>query len=666
MSQTTTAPSASPRRADGVRRVIRTLFERRWTAIGFFVGFFAFLMLIGYLFPPIYKVRGRVLVKSGREKLPVLQVPMAGRMGAQLTTTLEDVNSEIAILTSRPVIADAVDRLLASHPEEVDAIEQSTMARFNAWCRSIGLKPELDRRENLILTLQDKLKVAALPLSNAIEIEFKSMSPRFAADAVNGVLDAYLERHGEMHRDAGALEFFQAEAERFHKALEEINAELTRFREENDGGDLTLERTLLLEQLTKSELMLRSLAGLSEGHEEVITDSALLESDQLAFHRQRLLDLQLEYASARLKYAEDSPELRSLRGQIDVARNAMREQIGILKSSLRGTVDDLRQQLRAVESRRAEYEELVRRQQELLSHYETYSKKAEEERINQEMDATRMLSVRVIERAALPPKPWFPNRFLLALVGILLGIPLSITAALLRGYYAGRVSSTADVESELGVPVLASVGRARRVVGRRKAQSSVRDAARLVRGALHRAGQDGGTACRVLHVAATGVAEGAEGFASMLATVCAEENAEGRTALVLLGERSGAARLNGKVPPRLDPERLDELTREGPAPGLEVVDLSSVPLRGLDDAFAHLRERYAQIVVAGPPLGGSGDGASYASLADGSLLVLGAQRVHLEVARRALGMLQQHSPAVLGAVLTHRSEPIPRLLYRWI
>jgi Mrp family chromosome partitioning ATPase len=79
-----------------------------------------------------------------------------------------------------------------------------------------------------------------------------------------------------------------------------------------------------------------------------------------------------------------------------------------------------------------------------------------------------------------------------------------------------------------------------------------------------------------------------------------------------------------------------------------------------------LREHYDHVFVAGPPLTGRSDGASYVSLADRAVFVISGSGVHLEVARRALSLLRQHSQDVVGAVLTQRREAVPALIYRWM
>lgn len=653
-SQGTAAGEAGggpPRRRDAQRRLFRTLFQYRWTAIGFFVAFMAFLMVIAYLFPPLYQVRATVLVKPGREKAPLLQVPLSAAM-PNFNPALEDLNSEVEILLSRPVLERTVDRRRAeSGPEPPPTSPlKKALDGFVTFCQDIGLLPVLDEREQAILSLGNKLSVEPVPLSNVIEIQYRNWSPRAAARTVNILLDEYVAYHAEVHRTEGAVEFFEAEARRYADELEKVEAELTRFRMENEGGDLTLKRTLLLQELTRQEQMLASLQTVREGEEELLSDDSLLENREVSFNRERLLDLKLQLAEKRLLYNAGAPEIRAVEEQIAAARASLAEVLSRTRAALERSVADLRARLADVESRRAEFEDLQRRRTQIEAAYQRYAQKAEEERVARAMDADQMVGVKVVQRATVPEKPWFPNRFLLALVGLFLGIPGALSAALLRGYFHGRVATVADVEDELQVPVLASIRPLPRRAFRRRLPEEARRAARVVAALLARERGIG-----VLHVASATAGEGAAGMAAAIARVAREEGGRDALLAVLPETRGGGS--DG------DPAFADRLGEED---GLPVLDLAGLGLEARRRLLQEARRHHDLVVLAAPPLASSGEGGACAAMADASLFVVRGRGVHFEVARRGLAVLRHLSPRVLGAVLTQRRQPIPGPLYRLV
>lgn len=647
--------SPAPVRNDSVRQVVRALFAFRFTALWFFVVFFGVLLLIGYFFPPIWQARATILVKAGRELLPQSILPTTMSPVSNIPTTAETVNSEISILTSRPVLEKVVDRLLAEKEKEAD----NFLTRFQEWCRSVKLLPRIEPRENMILTLGEKIEPEPLPMTNVIEITYASFNGKNAWKTVDYLVDAYLKQRSLVHSNPTALRFFETEVARIRAQLDEVTAKLTAFRVANDGGDLTLKRTLLLQELTSTESQRRALDQLPAGSEE-LASASVADNPTVAESRRRLLDLRLQLATLVQQFGAQAREAEGVRSQIAVALQDLREQLGRLRTVLAAAETQLRTELRAAEARRAEYDALVNEEARLRSAYELYRQKAEEERIWQQMDSDHIVSVRVLERPTLPAKPWFPNAFILALLGIVLGVPGAITAALLRAWLAGRVATVQDVEEKLRVPVLASLARPRLWHGKRRRSAAMGDAARVVLASLERQARLG-DAARVVHVAAASRREGAAAFAAALARAAAGGGRD--VALLLLGERPDSLRGGGE----LDAAALLQQGKavEG-ARGVVLFDLARSPLAELPQALEQLRESKSLVVVAGTPLCGGGDGARFVGMADVALLVLGAGHVHFEVARRAAELMRREARQFAGAVLTGRPEPVPGLLYRWI
>ncbi len=648
-------PNPPQNRNDSVRQVVRALFAFRFTALWFFLVFFGVLLAIGYFFPPIYLARATILVKAGRELLPQSIVPITMAPVSNIPTTPETVNSEISIFMSRPVLEAAVDRLIAEQGEP----SENFITRFQDWCRRVKLLPTLSQRENMILTLGEKIEPEPLPMTNVVEVEFTSFSRTGAFKTVDYLVDAYLKQRRLVHSNPKALGFFEDETKRCREKLDVVVQKLTAFRVDHDGGDLTLKRTLLMQELTSTESQARALDQLPEGSEE-LASASVADNPIVADSRRRLLDLRLQLATLSLQFGPEAREVEGVRSQISIAQKDLREQLGRLRTVLANAEKQLRVELREAETRRAEYDALVSEEAQLHASYDLYRQKSDEERIFQEMDSDNIVSVRVLERPTMPAKPWFPNAFILALLGIVLGVPGAITAAMLRAWLAGRVVTVQDVEEKLQVPVLASVARPRLWHGARRRAAMTGDAARIVLASLERHSTLGeGT--RVVHVAAASRREGTAAFAAALARAAA--GGEREVALLLLGDRPDSLRGGGEMD-------AAALLRGGKAvegaKGVSLFDLSACPLAALPDALASLRESKSMVIVAGTPLCGGGDGARFVGMADVALLVLGAGHVHFEVARRATDLIRREARQFAGAVLTGRPEPVPGLVYRWI
>ena len=80
--------------------------------------------------------------------------------------------------------------------------------------------------------------------------------------------------------------------------------------------------------------------------------------------------------------------------------------------------------------------------------------------------------------------------------------------------------------------------------------------------------------------------------------------------------------------------------------------------------LAELRTEFDRVLIDAPPVGIYSDAAVLGQLADGVVLVVGANSARRETARRAKESLAAAKVRVLGAVLNKRTFPIPEALYR--
>ncbi|RMH03705.1 MAG: hypothetical protein D6702_05295 [Planctomycetota bacterium] len=620
-------------RADTPRRVIRALFEFRWSMIGFFVVFFALMMVIAYFFPPIWEAEAKVLVKAGRQNAPT-SVPYPTATVPRLDVTMEDVVSEISIMLSEPVVHEVAERLRAQAPEEV---KETFISRFkeglNDFLVGIGLKPDIPEGANLEEQLKRKVVAEIEPGSNVIVLTYHHFGKQTAVKTINWLLEAYLDQHTKIHSDSRALEFFEEQVAAKKAELDEIERLLTEFRLSHEGGNLSQQRDLLVADLNEYRQDLKSLAGIDAGDtDSLLRATALSEHPELATYYQRLLDLELRITSAE---GIRPDEVEIAREQFATTAAKLAEQIQNKRAYLARRVASLEEEIQRVEADRAYYDDLLSRRDTVKAAYLQYTAKAEEERINSAMDADKLASVRVLENAVEPLKPWFPNRFVMALLGILLGIPGAIAFALLRAYFHGRVATVQDIESGIGFPVLASL---KQLPARAFAQGMpepVMQGARLVLASVDQAGVK--TVC----LASSSRGEGA---ATMAAAVALAAATDGRAVVYATpdGEVSGAIRGDERI---------------------RVLDLSSMNLAEQKRAVEEAAAGCDLVVMAALPLAGP-EGGMYAALAEAAVFVVSGSGVHIEVARRGGAVLRRYCDRILGAVLTQRRDPIPRPLYR--
>ncbi len=499
--------------------------------------------------------------------------------------------------------------------------------------------------ERAIAKLGKLLEIEIVPATHVLDIAYEHESKNASAHTIRFLLDAYLSQHTKIHADGRwdaetgkfeltAGEFFENQSNEFKIKVEGLQAQITEFRKTHDGGDLTRQRDLLVDELIRADQSWRALEAIQGGDEELAAAS-VLESPEISFYHQKLLDLRLDLARKKGQYTNrDHPDIAEVRNQVDATRGELVEQIKRKHEFLARRVEILRAELKEVEGNRAEYESLIEMRSKAQESWKKYSAKAEEERINQALDLQQVTNIKVLEWPAVPDKPSFPNRFMMALLGIFLGLPAAFAVTLLRAYFNSHISSIVDVEELLNVHVIGSIRRMKMMFAREMPQRVV-DAARLVLTSI------GNQNNKVIHFASSTEEEGAVTLAAAVAMVGAENESK-----VVFASESG-------FPPVI--AGID---------GITILQLDGLAQDARKKAIDDIVEDADLVIIAGPSLT-SGAGGAWASLAETSIFIVSGTGVHIEVARRGLSVLKRYSPDVLGAVLTQRQDSVPGFVYRW-
>lgn len=137
-------------------------------------------------------------------------------------------------------------------------------------------------------------------------------------------------------------------------------------------------------------------------------------------------------------------------------------EVGALKVRQKGLDDEIKAvsaQLSAFESQESKYKQMSRDVADSEESYKTYLSKLEEARIHDELDRQKMTSVSVLEPASIPIIPNnLPHPFIFyILVALFLGIAGSIGLAFIVEILSPAMSTPAQAERRLDLPVLAVV-----------------------------------------------------------------------------------------------------------------------------------------------------------------------------------------------------------------
>ena len=694
------------------RRILNTLFKRKWTIVIFLVAVVVVVMGLSYVLPPKYNVSAKVLIKPGTEQAPFYPWATAEDVRPTSQLTQSDVMSEIQLMYSRPVLARVVSEVgltrapgeAASRGPLLDALSGISEGISKLFAPLSGA-PEMDPTTAAIGRLSRKIRVEPITLTNVLQVTYTDRNPGRAAKVVNTLLESYIERHIEIHRVSGAALFLEDQAGIYKQRLDEAAADLRSFTGRNDIFDIKQQKTNYLERLATAEINLRSLTG-TRGTEDPMEMASASDHELLRSLKGQIINLELQRTATVETYGEDHKAVRDIDRKIEVTKERLATEIESLRQIYSRDIKEVRAALKGLEWKEAEYDRLNLIVEEARNNYLLYQQKTEEARVQSAMDNQKISSVRVLERATVPTKPSFPKLPLNFIVSILIGLFGAVGFAFFKEYLDHGLGSVEEVESRLKLPVLASIPQAEKaeVVSPRSLEISL---PKLATESDHLWRQikkaDPNLNFRVIVVSSSTKGEGVTTVSSGLARIVAEESL-GETVCLRCGSLQKALSEDAQEalsmetmnisfgrsgrhsgPPSLSnggsvstaaligTQELTAAFNATRLPNLNLLEMDNLvgefnllPLATrVKGVIERLREIGTTVVVVdAPPILHSPEILEIASLGDAVVLVLGAGKTRREVVQRAILSLERAQLRIYGIALNFRVEHIPSFFYR--
>ncbi|MEJ4044856.1 polysaccharide biosynthesis tyrosine autokinase [Erwinia sp. SLM-02] len=264
-------------------------------------------------------------------------------------------------------------------------------------------------RLNAINALQQNFSAADLGKDTGmLSLILYGDNPDLVQTMLRSISDNYLAQNiaRQAAQDTKSLDFLQKQLPQVRSELDSAEDKLNAYRKEKDSVDLNLEARSTLDQI-------------------VNVDNQL---NQLTFREAEISQL----------YTKSHPTYKALMEKRETLKEE-KDKLGKQVSAMPATQQEVLRLSRDVESGRAVFMQLLNRQQELNI--------AKNSAIG---------NVRIVDEAITAPKPVKPNKKILVLVGMVLGLFASVVLVLLRIFLRRGIESPLQLE-ELGINVYASV-----------------------------------------------------------------------------------------------------------------------------------------------------------------------------------------------------------------
>lgn len=397
----------------------------------------AFLLIATILMQtPLYESTSLLLVKFGRE---LVYRPEIGTGRSFVSPDKAAViNSELAILRSRPVL-EAVVRAIGVpvlYPSLADDFAQAQTQRESDSSESSA--------EALLIAesaerLRGGLTSQGLPEADVLQISIQHPDPIVAADAVNELVDRFLDAHLSAFAQPEVVDFLEARVTSFESRLAESENALRAFQTEHTAFAVDDPYAALIRRRDETRAMLTEI----ENQKAAIRLRHLQEDASVGQARNQLLTLEVE--ASRLE------------GRLE---KETRQQIGVVKRFIAQRKAEVDRELRDLEAKRAAievdslkieaeltempglssvYRSLLSERDGDEEQYRTYRKRLHEARISSDMDRERIASINVIQAASPAARPvWPPSKP----ISVAVALMLALTAALLVVIGLDRIGPT--------------------------------------------------------------------------------------------------------------------------------------------------------------------------------------------------------------------------------
>ena len=456
------------------------IIRRKYLAL--LVGFsvLALFTLASYVMPKTYEANSTIFIQRSTLINPLIQgVGVAGNIEEGLRTLRDS-------MTTRNILSRVIKKLdldPGNSPQKIEAMVEGI--RKNV---SITIKGGSDGRE----------------AADLFTISYRGSDPNKVKDIVNTLVGEYIaETLGYRRSDAyGAFEFVQSQLTEYKGKLEESDKAIREFREKHpdivpqtEGAVLTRMETFQTQKIDADikvqELMRRkdNLRRQLTGEKELTVAFVSREGSpegRLSYLNNQLVLLSTKFTDRHPEILKTKAEIEELKKQIAHAKanppNVAGSETATLNPIYQQIKEDLARTDAEIESLRARSSELVRQQQmaknvlggmpkeqeewtklqrdrNVYQHiYDDLLNKLETARVSKDLELTdKGTSFRIVDAAILPTYPIKPNRIMLLLAGIFMGIVAGVGTVIGLDYLNPAFKDEEAVEGALRLPVLVSI-----------------------------------------------------------------------------------------------------------------------------------------------------------------------------------------------------------------
>jgi uncharacterized protein involved in exopolysaccharide biosynthesis len=474
-----------------MRDLLLIVFRQRRLLLVSFVATFAAVLLYGLL-TPSYQAQMKVLVRRGRIDPVVTSTPTQPPLFREEVTE-EELNSEVELLRDEQILHQVVKA-------------SGLASERRPWFWESATENQEVQLARAVSRMENRLKVVPVRKTALIAVTYSSSDPAQAAQVLNTLASAYLERHLLVRRPSGEFNFFEQQVAQSRRGLEEAASRLIQFTRDQNVVSAGLERDMSLQKLSEADASNRQThVAISETIKRIRalestlqslperTTTQLRSSDNpqlLEKMKSKLLELELKRTELLTKFEPSFRLVQEVDQQIAETKVSLaaehlapvreetteqdpnhewakaelvKAQVDLSGLEARATgmsklLIDYRYSAHRLGDDAVEQDELARNLKAAEEKYLLYVNKREEARIADALDQGGILNVTIAEQPRVPALR-ARSEWSFGLLGILLAGPMSLGLVFAADFLDPAFRTPEEVIAYLETPVLASLPR---------------------------------------------------------------------------------------------------------------------------------------------------------------------------------------------------------------
>ena len=669
-----------------VIRTARDVVKRRILTLGLVAAGVTVLGVAATLsVKPVYEGVVRLQIDPSRNPL----ARSASDAQAQLAS--EAIETEVSVINSLDLGRTVVKRLnLIRDPEFSEGIAKAE--------KKGGPLSESEKLDQVTRQVMGNLGVSREKLTYIIGIRYRDRDAAKSAMIANAFATAYLDTRVDTNIGTAArqFQFFEQrlqelanEARAADDKVAAVQAEHSIVKSGNNAQTTILDQQVgpLATQLSVAQASAEAAraqvamakAQVRAGRIDAVAD--VLDSQTIIDLRRQRAEVTRDLAQIENRYGPRYPDAIRVKDQLAQIDGQIRDEASRIIRALEAKaaagdaqVRGLRQAMAGLESQQAQ--DVRARvtadslQRDADSKHAAYDKAASLAMESRQASQNSIAQARIIDAAETPAAPAFPNKPLLFLVSLLVGIGAGVAVITVQELMVAGVRSVEDVEGTLGIPLIGAVPALKKTERPadnllEKPTSQFAEALRNIRASI--VGVKAGVARpKLIALTSAMPSEGKTTTALALARTMALNGS--KTILLDVDVRraqmrqiaSNVANIPGTVELLQGSITLEEAIQPSGLDGMDQILVrapyfSSENLFGnqtMNDVLSALSERYDAVILDLPPLLGLADGRFIAALSDAVVLIVKWDDTPQHVVESAVNALKSDGSNLIGAVLS--------------